>query len=115
MRIISGILILVTVYFSFTHGWPIVSNNVKPEQRKMLSELGINKSAGFMLGLLTLSVGVLVLIPQTFFIGNLFNAASILLIMTLGLRAGNTKIALIEIPFLVIPLVLIYLGHPFKK
>jgi hypothetical protein len=29
--------------------------------------------------------------------------------------AGNHEMALMEIPFLLIPLVLIYLGHPFRK
>jgi len=34
--------------------------------------------------------------------------------MTLALKAGNYKFALIEIPFLLIPLMLIYLRHPLK-
>jgi len=36
------------------------------------------------------------------------------MIMGLGLRAGNYRIALIEIPFLVMPLVMIWLKYPFK-
>jgi len=31
------------------------------------------------------------------------------------LKVGNYKFALIEIPFLMLPLILIYLGHPFKN
>ena len=52
---------------------------------------------------------------KSFFIANLVNAVTILLIMAFSLRAGNFKTALIEIPFLLMPLVLIYLGHPLKK
>jgi hypothetical protein len=38
-----------------------------------------------------------------------------LLIMALSLKTGNLKTALIEIPFLLMPLVMIWLGHPLKK
>jgi hypothetical protein len=34
--------------------------------------------------------------------------------MALALKAGNYKFAFIEVPFLLVPLLLIYLGHPFK-
>jgi hypothetical protein len=34
--------------------------------------------------------------------------------MAFSLRAGNVKTALIEIPFLGIPLLLIWLKYPFK-
>jgi uncharacterized membrane protein YphA (DoxX/SURF4 family) len=115
MKIISGILILATAYLGFTHGWPAVTNNLKPEQTQMFTDLGFNKTTTLIVGLLSLAGGILVLIPQTFFIGNVLNAAIILLIMALALRVGNIKTALIEIPFLLIPLVLIYLGHPLKK
>jgi hypothetical protein len=37
-----------------------------------------------------------------------------LLIMCLALQAGNVKTALIEIPFLLMPLVMIGLRHPFR-
>jgi len=113
MKIVSGILILITAFLSFRHGWAGVT--MKPEAVKMLTELGIGKSMGMVIGVLSLAVGVMVLFPQTFFAGNLINAATILLIMALSLRVGNFKTALIEIPFLLMPLVMIYLGHPFKK
>lgn len=38
--------------------------------------------------------------PQTFFISNVLNAITIVLIMALSLRAGDYKMVLIEIPFL---------------
>jgi hypothetical protein len=34
--------------------------------------------------------------------------------MALSLRAGNIKMALIEIPFLILPLIMIWLKYPFK-
>jgi len=35
--------------------------------------------------------------------------------MAFALRSGNYKMALMEIPFFTLPLLLIYLGHPLKK
>jgi hypothetical protein len=115
MKIVSGVLILITIYFCFKHGWPAVTGNMKPEESKMISDLGVGKTLMLAIGLINLAVCVLILFPQAFFIANLGNAAMILLIMALALKTGNVKIALIEIPFLLLPLVLIYLGHPLKK
>jgi hypothetical protein len=56
----------------------------------------------------------MLLFPQTFFISNVLNAITIVLIMALSLRRDNTTMALIEIPFLAMPLVLIWLKYPFK-
>jgi hypothetical protein len=56
----------------------------------------------------------MLLFPQTFFISNVLNAITIVLIMALSLRGDNTTMALIEIPFLAMPLVLIWLKYPFK-
>lgn len=114
MKIISGILILITAFLSFKHAWDgLVA--VKPESMQMMSQLGIGKTAGLVLALLSIAIGLMVLLPQTFFAGCLINAGTILIIMALALRAGNLKIALIEIPFLLMPLVMIWIGHPFKK
>lgn len=115
MKILSGALILVTLFFCFKHGWPGVSGNMKPEETKMISDLGIGKVLLLIISILNLLVCLLILLPQTFFIANLCNAAGILLIMAFAMKTGNLKIALIEIPFLLLPLILIYLGHPLKK
>ena len=81
----------------------------------MITELGANKTLFQAVGIVTLAVSVLVLFPATFFLGNLINALTIVLIMALSLNTGNVRTALIEIPFLLMPLVLIWLGHPLKK
>lgn len=88
---------------------------MKSETNEMVNALSIGKTGILAVSVLSLAVGVLVLFPQTFFIGNLINALVIVLIMALSLKGGNYKIALIEIPFFLMPLVLIYLGHPLKK
>lgn len=115
MKIISGILLIISVYLSVKHGWSGITNKKSIEETKMLSDLGINKTKGQIVAILYFTVAIILLFPQTFFIGNLINAIMILVIMALALRTGNYKIALIEIPFLLMPLLLIYLGHPLKK
>ncbi len=115
MKIVSGILILITAFLSFKHGYEGLTMKVKPAQAEMMSGLGIGRTAGIIISILSIAVGFMVLFPQTFFAGNLINAAMILLIMGLALKTGNFKLALIEIPFLLMPLVMIWLGHPFKN
>ena len=115
MKIISGVLILITAFLSFKHGWTGLSGNVKPEEAKMMTDLGFSKPFMLVVAVLSPAVGVMVLIPQTFFWGNLLNAFMILLIMAFVLRTGHPRIALIEIPFLLMPLALIWLGYPLKK
>jgi hypothetical protein len=112
MKIVSGILVLVTVFFSFKHGWAALT--MKHDESGMMKQLGINKPVLYIIGSLTLAVGVLVLFPATFFAGCLLNAILIVLMLILQLKAGNLKAALIEIPFLLMPLIMIYLGHPLK-
>ena len=114
-NIISLVLLIVSVSLSFKHGWDTFNYKNNPESVKMMNELGISESVIPFLGILTISIGVLLLIPKTFFLGNVLNAISIILIMALALRAGNIKMVLIEIPFLALPLVMIWLKYPFKN
>lgn len=115
VKIISGILIGITVFLNVKHGYSGIFGNMSPEETKMMADLGIGKSWIMPIGVVSMIIALLMLFPQTFFAGNLLNAAMILLIMSLALKEGVTKIALIEIPFLLMPLIMIYLGHPLKK
>jgi len=114
-NIISLLLLVVSVFLSFKHGWDTFNYKKNPESLKLMNELGISESFIPVLGALTIVIGILLLIPKTFFLGNLLNAIAIVLIMSLALRAGNYKIALMEIPFLVLPLIMIWLKYPFKN
>lgn len=81
----------------------------------MMADLGITETGRKAIAGLSLVLGLLVLFPQTFFVGNVLRAIMIVGTMALSLKAGNVKFALIEIPFLVLPLTLIYLDYPLKK
>lgn len=112
--IISLVLLAVSVFLAFKHGWDTFNYKNNPEALKMMKELGISEPVIPFFGLMTILVGVLLLIPRTFFLGNVLNAISIVVIMALAIRAGNFKMVWIEIPFLIIPLVMIWLKYPFK-
>jgi len=114
-NIISLVLLLVSAFLSFKHGWDSLNFKEDGESAKMIADLGINKTYVPALGVFLIIVGLLLLFPKTFFISNLLNAISILAIMALALNAGSPKIALMEIPFLIMPLVMIWLKYPFKN
>lgn len=112
MKILTLTLMVLSALLSFKHGWDAF-RPATTEQLKMMTLLGIGPDLIPYLGALSVCIGALLLFPQTFFISNLLNAAVILLIMALALRAGDLKIALIEIPFLALPLLLIWLKSTF--
>jgi hypothetical protein len=113
-NIISAALLLISVTLSFKHAWDSVYYKNNPESFEMMESLGISETFIPYLAAVAIVIGVLLLIPYTFFLGNMLNAFLIVMIMGLALRAGNYRIALIEIPFLVMPLVMIWLKYPFK-
>lgn len=114
MKYVSMVLILVSAFLSFKHGWDALRSGNNPEELKMMTDLGIDKAYVPFIGVFTILVGILILFPKTFVLGNILNAFSIVVIMSLALHAGHLRIALIEIPFLALPLVLIGLKYPFK-
>jgi glucose-6-phosphate-specific signal transduction histidine kinase len=113
--IISLVLLLVSVFLAFKHGWDTLNYKKHPESLKMMNELGITETMIPIFGGLTILIGILLIIPKTFFLGNMLNAISIVIIMALAVRSGNFKMVLMEIPFLIMPLVLIWLKYPFVK
>jgi hypothetical protein len=113
--IISLVLLLVSVFLAFKHGWDTLNYKKHPESLKMMNELGITETMIPIFGGLTILIGILLIIPKTFFLGNMLNAISIVIIMALAVKSGNFKMVLMEIPFLIMPLVLIWLKYPFVK
>lgn len=103
----------VSAFLSFKHGWDTF-RPVTPEQLKTLAAMGVREVLRPYLGILLIGSDIMLLFPQTFFISNVLNAVMILLIMAFSLRAGNKTTALIEIPFLILPLLLIWLKHPMS-
>lgn len=113
MKIVSIVLLLISAALSVKHGWDAFQTPTA-EQAKMMANLGITPTIMPYFGVFSIVVGLMLFFPQTFFLGNLLNALTIVFIMAMSLRAGDFKTALIEIPFLAMPLILIWLKYPFK-
>lgn len=113
MKYLTMALLLISAGLSIKHGWDAF-RPAGAEQNKMMSELGISPGIVPYVGAASIIIGLLLLFPQTFFLGNLLNAMVIVTIMALSLHAGRPGIALMEIPFLALPLLLIWLKYPFR-
>ncbi|TCD12825.1 hypothetical protein EZ449_01905 [Pedobacter frigidisoli] len=119
VKILSSVLILVALYMGLKQGWAMVSG--KPLMVEMFAKWNVGKNGLMIIGAFTIIGAILVLIPQTFMWGNFITAAGILLIICFHLNetsvssAERLKGVAIELPFLLLSLVIIYLQHPLAK
>jgi hypothetical protein len=114
MKILSWLLIAVSVYFGVSHG-SRVFRKPSPAYAEMMMSLGIPDAVGIAVGIWSIVAALLILFPATYFLGNILRAIQLILMIAFVLKAGNYKFAMIEIPFLLLPLLLIYLGHPLDR
>lgn len=114
-NVISLALLTASVTLNLKHGWDAFHYEAHPVSANMMAGLGISESIIPFLAFFTMLVGILLVIPQTYFLANMLNATSILVIMCLALKGGDFKMAVIEVPFLAIPLLMIALKYPFKN
>ncbi|KIO78209.1 hypothetical protein TH53_04995 [Pedobacter lusitanus] len=113
LKIINSVLILFALYMGVKQGWAMFSG--KAPMLEMFSKWDMGKNSVMVLGVITMIGAVLVLFPRTFLIGNFITAAGILLIAAFHLGDKDLKGFAIELPFLLLSLVIIYLQHPLSK
>lgn len=113
LKIINAALILVAVFMGLKQGYAMFSG--KPEMLDMFGKWGFNKTGLMINGAITMIAALFILFPKTFVWGNFLMAAGILLIICFHLLERDLKGVLIELPFLLLNLVMIYLQHPLKK
>lgn len=113
LKIINSVLILFAVFMGIKHGWNML--NAKPEMLEMFGKWNFSKNAVVINGAVTLLASILILFPKTFVWGNFLMAAGILMIICLQLVNKDLKGVAIEIPFLLLNLVIIYLQYPLKN
>jgi hypothetical protein len=111
-RIISAILVLLAFIMGLRHGVALVRST----PAKVLETLHISLSQPTILtiGVLTCVGAILILFPQTFFAANFISAAVVLYLAAVQSKAHNLRGALVELPFVLLPLLVLYLGYPFK-
>ena len=113
VKTINSALILFALYMGLKQGWAMFSG--KPEMLEMFGKWGFGDAALKTLGALTMLSALLILLPKTFVWGNFLMAAGILLIICFHLLDRDLKGAGIELPFLLLNLLIIYLQHPLSK
>ncbi|MCT4122290.1 DoxX family protein [Elizabethkingia anophelis] len=113
LKIINSALILVAVSMGFKQGYAMLSG--KPEMVEMFNKWNFSKTALMINGAVTIISAILILFPKTFVYGNFLMAAGILLIICFHLLDRDLKGVAIELPFLLLNLVIIYLQHPLSK
>jgi len=113
LKILNSALIIFAIFMGAKHGWNMLT--AKPEMLEMFGKWNFNRNAVIINGAVTLLASVLILFPKTFVWGNFLMAAGILLIICLQLLSKDLKGVAIEIPFLLLNLVIIYLQHPLKS
>ena len=113
IKIINSLLILFVVFMGFKQGWAMVSG--KPEMLAMFSKWRFNSHSLIVLGTITMLSALLILFPRTFVFGNFLMAVTILLIICLQLSTKSLKGVVIELPFLLMNLLIIYLQYPLTK
>lgn len=113
IKIINSLLILVAVFMGIKQGYAMFSG--KPEMLNMFGKWGFSDTAVMLNGSLTILAALLILHPKTFVWGNFIMAAGILMIIFLQLLLKDLKGAAVEIPFLLLNLVIVYLGYPWKS
>lgn len=116
VKIISAVLILFVSFTGIMHGWQglkLKPGDTGPEA-ELLAKLKLGYRGIRAFSALNMISGILILSPWTFLVGDLLSAVLILFLMIMFLRAGAIKAALTEIPFLIIPILLIFLRHPLE-
>jgi hypothetical protein len=110
LKIIQAMLMLFAIFMGLKQGWAMFA--AKPDMLRTLERLGVTTMGVTALGVITLASAALILFPRTFLYGNFLMAASILFIMALELQHKDLRGAAIEVPFFLLSLLIIYLGHP---
>lgn len=113
LKVLNSILILGAVYMGFKQGFAMFSG--KAEMMEMFSKWGFSKTTLMINGAVTILAALMIVFPKTFVWGNFLMAAGILMILCLQLLNKDLKGAAVELPFLLLNLVIIYLQHPMNK
>lgn len=113
LKILNVILIIVAVFMGFKQGYAMFS--LKPEMSALFGKWNFPSTGIMVFGALTILSAILILIPKTFLWGNFLMAAGILLIICFHLQHKDLKGVAVELPFLLLNLLIIYLQHPLKS
>ena len=113
VKIFNSILILVAIFMGLKQGYAMLI--MRTEMLEMFSKWNFSKTAVMINGAVTIISALLIIFPKTFVWGNFLMAAGILMIICFHLLGKDLKGVAIELPFLLLNLLIIYLQHPLSK
>jgi len=113
LKLLAGALLLVSATLSARQSWAMLHS--QPPALELLQRLGMSRLGQVALGVVVLLGAALTLLPATFWAGGFVSAACILLILSLQLTHHNLPGAAGELPFLLLALLVLYLGHPLAR
>lgn len=105
-------LVLIAVFMGLKQGWAMVSGT--PQMLEMFGKWHVTKAGLMLNGCVMIVSALLILHPRTFVWGNFLMAAGILLIICFHLLDKDLKGVMIELPFLFLNLIIIYLQYPYE-
>jgi len=111
LKLVNAVLVLFSLFMGVKHGIGMVT--AKTEMLTMFAKWDIGKSGVVALGVVGIGASLMTLFPKTFFAGNFITAVVLLFLTALYLNQRDLKGAFIELPFLILPLIIIYLQYPF--
>jgi hypothetical protein len=111
-RILSAVLVLLAFVMGIRHGVDLIRST--PEKVQETLRISLNQPTILTIGIFTCVGAILILFPQTFFAANFLSAAVVLYLAAVQSKAHNFRGALVELPLVLLPLLVLYLGYPFK-
>jgi hypothetical protein len=112
-RVVCAILVLLAFVMGLRHGVSLLRST--PAQVQETLHIPLSQPTILIIGFLTCLGAILVIFPATFFAANVISAAVILYLAAEQSKAHNLRGALVELPFVLLPLLVLYLGYPFKQ
>lgn len=111
-RALSAILVLLAFVLEVRHGVKLLRST--PAQVQETLHISLNHPTILIVGFLTCLGAILLVFSPTFFAANIISATVILYLAAVQSKAHNFRGALVELPFLFLSLLMLYLGYPFK-
>lgn len=111
-KVLSVLLVITAVFMGLKQGYAMLTG--KAEMLALFGKWGFSKHGVMVNGVITIVAALLILFPKTFVWGNFLMAAGILLIICFQLLNKDLKGVMVELPFLFLNWLILYLQHPLK-
>jgi hypothetical protein len=111
--LLNTVLLGVSAFMGIKHGTAMILR--KPHMLEMFAAWGVGAGGVMAFGLVGTTAAVLTPFPRTFFAGNFVMSACLLLLTAPCLHQRDLAGALREVPFVLLPLLIVYLQYPLGE